>query len=106
MSRRIDLDRREFTVAAALAMLGGATITISGCGGSSKMTGGSSGPVDVSGNINANHGHTAVITAAQLMSGGAVRLDLTAANTDGHHHTLDLTADDVVQIRSGAAVSR
>jgi hypothetical protein len=106
MSECIDRERREFTVAAALALLGGATITVSGCGGgmSSKTTG-SSGPVDVSGNIAGNHGHSAVITAAQLMAGGAVRLDLTAG-TDGHRHTVDLSADDVVRIRSGNAVSR
>jgi hypothetical protein len=106
MSECIDRERREFTVAAALALLGGATITVSGCGGgmSSKTTG-SSGPVDVSGNIAGNHGHTAVITAAQLMAGGAVHLDLTAG-TDGHRHSVDLSADDVVRIRSGNAVSR
>ena len=106
MSRRIELDRREFTVASALALLGGATITVSGCGGGgSSGTTGSSGPVDVAGNIAGNHGHTAVITAAQLMAGGAVRLDLTAG-TDGHRHTVDLSADDVVRIRSGSAVAR
>jgi hypothetical protein len=106
MSRTVDRERREFTVAAALALLGGATITISGCGGMGSKTTGSSGPVDVSGSIAGNHGHTAVITAAQLMAGGAVRLELTASNTDGHRHTVDLSADDVVRIRSGNAVSR
>jgi len=107
MTRPIDRDRREFTVAAALALLGGATITVSGCGGGmSSRTTGSSGPVDVSGNIAGNHGHTAVITAAQLMAGGAVRLELTASNTDGHRHTVDLSADDVTRIRSGSSVSR
>jgi hypothetical protein len=106
MSECIDRDRREFTVAAALALLGGATITVSGCGGGmSNSPTGSRGPVDVSGSISGNHGHTAVITAAQLMAGGAVHLDLTAG-TDGHRHSVDLSADEVVRIRSGNAVSR
>jgi hypothetical protein len=107
MSECIDRERREFTVAAALALLGGATITVSGCGGGmgSSPTG-SSGPKDVSASISANHGHTAVITAAQLMAGGAVHLDLTAASTDGHRHAVDLSADDVVRIRSGSSVSK
>jgi hypothetical protein len=41
MSQRIETGRREFTVASALALLGGATITITGCGGgsSSRTTG-------------------------------------------------------------------
>ena len=103
MSRTIDRERREFTVAAALALLGGATITVSGCGGGMNPTG-SRGPVDVSGSISGNHGHTAVISAAQLMAGGAVHLDLTAG-TDGHRHSVDLSADDVVRIRSGNSVS-
>lgn len=103
MSRRHELDRREFTVASALALLGGATITITGCGGSS-MTG-TGGPVDVVGNISDNHGHRAVITAAQLSAGGALRLEL-EAGTAGHRHMVDLSADDVVRIRTGNAVAR
>jgi hypothetical protein len=106
MSRRIETGRREFTVASALALLGGATITITGCGGgSSSRTTGSSGPVDVEGSIAGNHGHRAVITAAQLMAGGALRLDLDAGSA-GHRHTVDLSADDVVRIRTGNAVAR
>ncbi|HEY7515040.1 MAG TPA: hypothetical protein VIC87_11205 [Vicinamibacteria bacterium] len=105
MSRRRETGRREFTVASALALLGGATITITGCGGGSSRTTGSSGPVDVEGSIAGNHGHRAVITAAQLVAGGAVRLDV-ATGSAGHAHTVDLSADDVVRIRTGNAVAR
>lgn len=105
MSRRNELDRREFTVASALALLGGATITITGCGGgSSSSTTGSSGPVDVTGSITGNHGHRAVIAAAQLSAGGALHLDI--SGNAGHTHFVDLTASEVVAIRSGTAVAK
>ncbi len=106
MNRRFETGRREFTVASALALLGGATITVTGCGGgSSSRTTGSSGPVDVEGSIVGNHGHRAVITVAQLTAGGAVRLNLDTGSA-GHQHTVDLSADDVVRIRTGNAVVR
>jgi hypothetical protein len=106
MSRRVETSRREFTVASAIALLGGATITVSGCGGgSSNRTTGSSGPVDVEGNIAGNHGHRAVITVAQLAAGGALSLELQTGSS-GHRHTVDLSADDVVRIRTGNAVTR
>jgi hypothetical protein len=106
MSKRIAVDRREFTVASALALLGGATITITSCGGGgSSPSRSSSGPVDVIGNIAGNHGHTAVITAAQLSAGGAIRLDL-QEGTAGHKHVVDLSADEVIRIRTGNAVTK
>jgi len=75
------LTRREFTLQWALSVLGGAVITITGCGDSSP---GPSAPTpattttppapsgDVQGTISANHGHTATITAAELAAGAAV----------------------------------
>ncbi len=106
MTQRIDLDRREFTVASALALLGGATITITGCGGGgSSSTTGPSGPVNIVGSIAGNHGHSVMITAAQLTAGGDLRLML-ESGTAGHTHTVDLTAAEVSAIRSGTAVSK
>ena len=98
------LDRREFTLAAILAMLSGVTITISGCGGSSSP--GAPNPTssgDKMGQISANHGHTVVITGAQLTAGGAVTLSLLGG---GHTHEVDLSAGEVVQIRDGQRVAK
>jgi hypothetical protein len=108
------LDRREFTVAAVLAALSGVTITISSCGGSDSPT---SNPTpnptptptppasgDKSGSISGNHGHTAVITAAQLTAGGAVSLDIMGQAT--HTHTVSLSAGEVTQISQGTQVAK
>jgi hypothetical protein len=94
------MDRREFTVGAAWALLGGAAITI-GCGGGSPTE--STPPVtDSAGLINSNHGHSATITAAQLMAGGALQLDI--RGTAGHTHSVSLTAAEVVNIRNGSVI--
>src|SRR5207244_7778613 len=103
------LDRREFTLAAILAMRSGVTITISGCGSSSPS---SSPPpttqppptADKSGSISANHGHTVTITGAQLTAGGDVTLELTLGS--GHTHSVSLTDVEVVQIRGNQRVSK
>lgn len=104
-TRQIDPGRRHFTVASALAMLGGVTITISACGGggSSNPTG-SSGAGDAVGSISANHGHTARITSAQLAAGGALVLDI--RGTSAHPHTVSLSAADVSAIAAGQTISR
>jgi len=106
------LDRRQFTLQSALAMLGGVVITISGCGGGSSSpstpsqnpppTGGGSG--DRVGNVSANHGHNAVITSAQVTAGGALTLDIRGSAT--HPHTVVLTAAEVASIGSGQRVSK
>jgi len=107
------MDRREFTLAAILAMLSGVTITISGCGGgsSSPSSPSSAGPTptppaagDKSGSISANHGHTVTITAAQLTAGGDVTLQLTEGS--GHTHSLSLTGAEVLQIRDNQKVAK
>ena len=110
------LDRREFTVAAALAALSGVTITISSCGGSSGSPTSNPTPTpnpsptptpsggDKSGSISGNHGHVAVITAAELTAGGAINLDI--AGTAGHTHTVSLSAAEVTQISTGTRVSK
>lgn len=107
MNQRKTISRREFTVHSALAMLSGVTITILGCGDNS---GGASSPTPppppggASGVIGANHGHTAIITAAELMAGNMLALNITG--TADHPHTVELTAAEVQQIAGGARVSK
>jgi hypothetical protein len=105
------LDRREFTRQSLLAMLSGVVITISGCGGGSS--GGSNNPTpptnpgDERAEISANHGHSAVITAAELTAGN--QLTVTLRGTVGvadHTHTVNLSSAEVVSIRDGARVSK
>jgi hypothetical protein len=107
MKRTARIDRRRFTVSAALAMLGGATITVSGCGGSGG--GGSSptspsAPGDKVGSVSANHGHRAIITAAQLSVGAALTLQI--RGDSDHPHTVQLSAGEVGQIAAGTRVSK
>jgi hypothetical protein len=117
MSR--SLDRREFSVAAALALLllGGATITIGCGGGSSNPTSPTSTPTptpapapspsggNIAGVVAANHAapHLAVITAAQLTAGIGLSLDIRGEAF--HSHTLTLTGAQVTQIAAAARVS-
>ena len=102
-------DRREFTVAALLAMLGGVSITISGCGGnaspSSPSTPSTTQPVaDKNGAIANNHGHVAVITSPQLTA--ANPLSLNPQGTASHNHVLELSAAEVLQIRDGRTLAK
>ena len=99
-------NRREFTAAAALAMLSGVAITITGCGGSTTP-GSPTSPTpsggDVSGSISANHGHSAVVTRAQLTAGSAVSLDIQGAAD--HPHTVVVSQSALVSIANGQRVS-
>jgi len=111
MSEAKTLGRREFTVASALAMLSGVTITISSCGGGSSPSSPSTpAPTptpaggDKVGEISANHAHTAVITAVQLTAGDALMLDITG--TSDHPHTVSLTAAEVMSIAANQRVSK
>jgi hypothetical protein len=107
------VDRREFALRSVMAMLAGVTITVSGCGGGGGGTGGGGSPTqpttdpstgDKVGNISADHGHRAVITAAELAAGGALILQI--RGTADHPHTVPLTADEVVAIRNGQRVGK
>jgi hypothetical protein len=100
----VDMDRRKFTAGAAMALLGGAAITISGCGSGAAITAATPPLTDVAGTVAANHNHSAVITAAQLQTGGALDLDI--RGTAGHTHMVSLTADDVTNVRKGAALQK
>jgi hypothetical protein len=99
-------DRREFTLAALLAMLGGVSITISGCGSASSPSAPSAAPpvADKTGSISSNHGHVAVITSGQFASGNALSLSL--QGTSGHGHTLELSAGELAQIADGRTLSK
>jgi hypothetical protein len=121
MAEQNVLSRREFSVAAALAALSGVAITITACGGGGgggeSPTGASGAPGyndgsttsgsasgDKVGTISANHGHSAVITAAQLTAAGALKLDIKGAAD--HPHTVELSAAEVVAIAGGARTSK
>jgi hypothetical protein len=101
------LTRREFTLEGALALLAGVTITISGCGGDDSPSGPSPQPGN-SGNevvaVSENHGHTAVITAAQLSAGNALSLNIQGSAP--HPHTVQITADEVQTIANGQRVTK
>jgi hypothetical protein len=97
------LDRREFTVASALALLSGVTITITGCGGSyGTQPSGSTGG-DVTGSISNNHGHQAVVTGAQLAADDAIGLNI--QGMADHAHIVQLSAGDLTQIAGGNSVT-
>jgi hypothetical protein len=109
------VDRREFTLAAALAALSGVVITISAsaCGGGSSPSspstptpspGGGGAATDKSGVIGSNHGHNAVVTAARLTAGAAFSLDIQGSAS--HPHTVELTAADLTAIAAGQRVSK
>ncbi len=108
------LDRREFTAEAVLAALSGVVILVSetACGGGSGSmsptspapnppTGGTSS--DKVGQISNNHGHSAVVTAAQLLAGNQVQLDI--RGQANHSHFVTLTHDTLQAISAGVTVS-
>lgn len=90
-------------------MLSGVAITISGCGGGGgRNTPGGPTPSnsdDERADISANHGHTAVISRAQLTAGGELTLTL-SPGVPAHVHVVSLTAAEVASIRDGARVSK
>lgn len=97
------LTRREFTVESVLAILAAATITITGCGGDDEpSTGPSLQPGDREGVVSANHGHRAIMTAAQLNSNNTVTIDMRAQAT--HNHTLTLTVAELASIAGNTRV--
>lgn len=103
----IRIGRRDFTAAGILTLLSGVAISVSGCGGGSSSPSSPSTPTasgDKSGSISANHGHTAVLTAAQLQAAGAVALNI--RGTSAHPHTVNLTAAQVASIAGGTRVTQ
>jgi len=113
VKKQSDIDRREFALQAALLALSGVTITVSACGGGGGSPTTGTPPTtttppasnnDEVGTISANHGHVAVITAAKLAEGTAIDLDI--SGTAGHTHHVQLSGDEVVQIRGGTRVTK
>jgi hypothetical protein len=99
-------DRRQFTVGAILTLLTGITITMSACGDDDgpiapSPTPGGSG---ITGSVSANHGHSVVVTGAQLSAGNVVTLDI--RGTANHPHTVELTTGEVQQIAAGQRVAK
>jgi len=105
MSTESLLTRREFTLETALAILSGVTITISGCGSDSPTAPTPTlNPGDKQGSISANHGHSAVIRAAEINAANVVSLDI-RGNAD-HPHTVSLTQAEVMSIGANTRVSK
>jgi len=113
------IERREFTREASLAFLAGVVVVISDCGGGgyggSSSDGNSGNPAagnppptsadgSKTGTISANHGHVAVITAAELQAGGVLALSI--AGTAGHDHTVNLVAQAMQDIKDGKKVAK
>ena len=102
--------RRDFTVGALLAMLGGVSITISGCGKAASFPSSPSTPstpepvADKAGTVSSNHGHVAVITGAQLTA--ASTLALSIQGTASHNHMVELSSDEIGQIRAGRTIAK
>jgi len=115
MKEEKTLDRREFTLAAALAALSGVVITISACGGGGSSPSAPSTPaptpppagggtIDKTGVVGSNHGHVAVITAAQLTAANVINLDIRGSSD--HPHTVTLTAAEVASIAANTRVTK
>jgi hypothetical protein len=104
-----EIDRREFTLQFALAVLSGATITVlPGCDGGGGNPGGPSpnpggGNTGATGTVTANHGHIATISNAELTAGNEVTLDI--RGQADHPHMVTLTAAQVMQIAASQRVS-
>ena len=108
--------RREFTAASISALFVGMGVTLSGCGGGSSGDYGTAPSAaspaasaatsngDKTGQISGNHGHSAVITGAQLQAGGAV--DLQIQGIADHSHGLKLSVDQVRQVATGTRVTK
>ena len=105
------ITRREFTLAAAMAVLSGVAISVAGCGGSDSAspaapspTGSGSTSGDRTGSISANHGHSAVIASAQLGASGGITLNI--QGTSAHPHTVALSGADLAAIAANQRVSK
>ena len=100
------LDRREFTLAAAMAILSGVAITVSGCGSDASPSPAAPTPSggDKTGSISANHGHAATVTSAQFTAAGGITLAI--QGTASHPHTVTLAASEITSIASNQRVSK
>lgn len=95
------IDRREFTLKSALALLSGVAITLSGCGGEDSPAAPTT-PAAETAAISNNHGHAAVITRAQITAGQELVLDIRGAAN--HPHMVSLSRSEVEAIAAGRQV--
>lgn len=102
------LNRREFTSATVMALLGGVTVTVMGCSSGSSnnpMTPSNpGGSGDRTGAVADNHGHTATITSAQVSAGQAITLNI--RGTGDHPHTVGISTAELAQIAAGQQVAK
>lgn len=100
------MDRRTFLARAGIvATWASIPITISDCGKDSGTNPGNNSG-DKTGRVETVQGHThsgAVVTKAELQAGNAVALTLTGS---GHTHQVSLTAQEVMDIGAGTAVTQ
>jgi hypothetical protein len=92
--------RRRF-LAESGAFLAGTSVLVSACSSGEPTS--PTPAEDRLGTIALNHGHVAVITAAQLAAGGPLRLEIQGASP--HGHAVELSADAVARIRRSEVVS-
>ncbi|MFN8177438.1 MAG: hypothetical protein U0167_05900 [bacterium] len=101
------MDRRTFLARAGIvATWASIPITVSDCGKDNTMGPGSGGNGDAVGRVEIVQGHThdgAVVTKVELQAGQAVVLHLTGS---GHEHVVGLTAQEVMDIGAGTAVTQ
>ena len=104
-------DRRQFTLEMAMALLGGASITIACGGGGGSPSAPTALPTPAptpsdqkAGIIAQNHGHEAIITGAQLRAGNALHLEIRGAAI--HGHIVELSGEEVARIRGGDRVQK
>jgi hypothetical protein len=97
------LSRRAFRVGSALAILVTVIITITGCEGGSDI--GPSPPAGArEGVVSNNHGHRAIVAAAQLNSNSPITIDMRYQAT--HNHELVLTPLELASISENGRVAK
>lgn len=117
MSDRYTIDRREFARGSAMALLSGVAVTVSACAG-----GGGGGAYPTAATppaaapptsdtedgahavISANHGHEAVITAADFAAADTLLLDI--RGQADHGHLVELSVADLDRIQQGTQVTK
>ncbi len=89
-----------------MTLLAGCVITITDACGSSNPspTTPTPAPADINGTISANHGHTALVTAAQITAANAVVL--TIQGTAVHSHTVSLSQTDLQALKNRQALQK
>jgi hypothetical protein len=99
---RNPVDRREFTLKSALALLSGVAISLSACSSEDAPAGPTSPVADRTAVISSNHGHAAVVTGGQLTAAQELVLDIRGAAD--HPHTVALSRSEVEAIAAGRQV--